>query len=254
MKCNLTLHCGAKPATRVDVYDVPTPASTRTWHPIPHFDLLCLVENILQRNHLRIVEEAHSLTHDGTRYFGLLQVENGHRHDEFSWVLGLRNTHDKTFSAGIVTGTQVFVCDNLSFSGEVRLSRKHTKFILRDLPQLTVTAIQKLLARWYSVEDRYNAYRDYQLSHEQVHDLLIRAVDTGVCPVTTLPYVLNHWREPKHEVFAAPNAWSLFNAFTEALKGHLHLLPQRTIALHGMMDSYIGIRPQEELFLEEVEA
>ncbi|MGV3661435.1 MAG: hypothetical protein ACO1TE_14700 [Prosthecobacter sp.] len=39
--------------------------------------------------------------------------------------------HDKTFPAGIVFG-----CDNLSFSGEIKFARNHSRFIVRDLPQL----------------------------------------------------------------------------------------------------------------------
>ena len=38
--------------------------------------------------------------------------------------------------AGLAVGAAVFVCDNLSFSGEVRLARKHTAHFERDLPQL----------------------------------------------------------------------------------------------------------------------
>ena len=55
--------------------------------------------------------------------------------EDYCWVLGLRNSHDKTFPAGIVAGASVFVCDNLSFSGEIKFARKHTRFIVRDLPQ-----------------------------------------------------------------------------------------------------------------------
>lgn len=44
-------------------------------------------------------------------------------------VLGLRNSPDKMFPAGIVAGASVFVCDNLSFSGVINLARKHPRFI-----------------------------------------------------------------------------------------------------------------------------
>ena len=37
---------------------------------------------------------------------------------------------------GMVAVAAVFVCDNLSFSGEVQFGRKHTSFIARDLPEL----------------------------------------------------------------------------------------------------------------------
>ncbi|MFO1437570.1 MAG: hypothetical protein U1F81_04555 [Verrucomicrobiaceae bacterium] len=36
--------------------------------------------------------------------------------------------------------------------------------------------------------------------------------------------------------------WSLFNAFTESLKdGNLAELPKRTEALHGLLDTHVGL-------------
>jgi hypothetical protein len=49
------------------------------------------------------------MTHDGHRYFGLLQIANGSSHADYSWVLGIRNSHDKRLPAGLVLGSQVFV-------------------------------------------------------------------------------------------------------------------------------------------------
>ncbi len=38
------------------------------------------------------------------------------------------------------------------------------------------------------------------------------------------------------------NVWSLFNAFTESLKeGNLAELPKRTEALHGLLDTHVGL-------------
>jgi hypothetical protein len=60
---------------------------------------------------------------------------------EWTWAVGIRNSHDKTFPAGLVAGTKVFCCDNLAFSGEVQISRKHTRFAERDLTHLTARAV-----------------------------------------------------------------------------------------------------------------
>jgi len=35
--------------------------------------------------------------------------------------------------------------------------------------------------------------------------------------------------------------WSLFNAFTKALKGNLIELPRCTEALHGLLDNHVGL-------------
>ena len=245
MNCNLILHCGANRVDRSEVRDVPVPASTRSWHPIPHHSLLHIVEGVLERHGLSIVSEAHSLTRDGLRYFGLVQVRHGMPDNDYCRVLGLRNTHDKTFPAGLVAGAQVFVCDNLSFNGEVTLARKHTRFILRDLPGLVEASIVKLIGRWHILENRFAVYREHRIDDSAAHDLLVRAVDCGACTITQVPGVLDHWREPRHVEFRPRNVWSLFNSFTEALKGNLPLLSQRTQRLHHLFDGYIGLSQGE---------
>jgi hypothetical protein len=239
---NLTLHCGASRVDLDEVREISTPRQTQSWCPIPHHELITTVQKTLATTNLRIGTQAHSLSHEGQRYFGLMEVHTNQNNDDYCWVLGLRNSHDKTFPAGIVAGASVFVCDNLSFSGEIKFARKHTRFILRDLPQLVSRSIGLLLAKWHDQDKRIAAYKDAEISDLDAHDLIIRAVDVGVCSNRLIPPVLNEWREPRHDAFEARNVWSLFNSFTESLKeGALSELPKRTEALHGLLDTHVGL-------------
>jgi hypothetical protein len=238
---NLCLHCGAQTVERKQVQLVPTPRATETWTPIPHLELVTQVERTLKSNGLVVGTQAHSLTRDGARYFGLMEVQREEFDEDYCWVLGLRNSHDKTFPAGIVAGAQTFVCDNLSFSGEVKLTRKHTRFITRDLPSIVQSAIGKLMDRWHHQDTRLSVYKLTEIEDCTAHDLIVRATDVGVCPNKLVPRVLREWREPRHDAFTPRNAWSLFNAFTEALKGNLIELPRRTEALHGLLDTHVGL-------------
>ncbi|MGL4554261.1 MAG: DUF932 domain-containing protein [Gemmataceae bacterium] len=241
-KSNLNLHCGAKAVARERVDAAATPARTPTWVPVPHRILLDGVLATLARAGLRVVGEAHALAKAGGRYFGLLQVAGGEPDGDSGLVVGLRNSHDQSFPAGIVVGASVFVCDNLSFSGEVRLARKHTARIERDLPQLVERAVGRLGDLRRAQDVRFAAYRGRELSEAAAHDLVVRALDAGVLPVTRVPAVLREWREPRHREFRdGRTAWRLFNAFTEALKGNLDSLPRRTQALHGLLDGACGL-------------
>jgi hypothetical protein len=208
--------------------------------PVPHQKVLGQVERTLKANGIEVVGEAHSLNADGQRYFGLLEVRHGQSVDDYSWVLGLRNSHDKTFPAGLVAGMQVLVCDNLSFSGEVKLARRHTRFILRDLPSLAHQAVCRIVEHWQQHDQRIERYRETNVTDARAHDIVIRASDVGAITNRQIPDVLQEWREPGHEEFSSRTAWSLFNAFTEALKGNLALLPERTTALQGLFDSRFG--------------
>jgi hypothetical protein len=128
------------------------------------------------------------------------------------------------------------------FSGEIRIARKHTGFILRDMPFLTQQAIGRLMDRWHHQDERISAYKTKAVNDRAAHDLIIRATDVGVCSNRLIPSVLQQWRKPKHEEFEQRNVWALFNAFTESLKdGNLSELPKRTEALHGLLDTHVGL-------------
>ena len=168
----LLLHCGAQVVDRQYLFEVATPHGSKTWYPLPHRSLVTEVETQLQAAGFQLRGESHALTHDGQRYFGVIQVNLPNRNDrDFGWVVGLRNSHDKSLPAGLVAGTQVFVCDNLAFNGEVKLSRKHTRFAMRDLKQLTARAVGKLGDKFADFDRRVTAYKRHYLPDRSAHGI-----------------------------------------------------------------------------------
>lgn len=244
---DLILHCGAAKVERAAVEIVPTPAATQTWTPIPHMALIERVEDTLKADGLTIVNQTHSLTRGGNRYFGLMHIANGHNSEDYGYVFGLRNSHDKSFPAGLVVGASVFVCDNLSFSGEIRMTRKHTTHIMRDLPGLVQRSVGQLMSRWHDQDTRIEAYKGFEMSDMQAHDLIVRAIDARAATSTQVPPLLQEWRHPQHDAFAPRTAWSLFNSFTEVMKGlSLNELAARTQRLHGLFDTQVGLHIERE--------
>lgn len=239
----MLLHCGAEVVSRRKLSKVLTPAGTDTWYPIPHDFLLKEVESQLNVFDYKIEESTHALSHEGMRYFSVLQISRqGFIADDYSWVVGIRNSHDKTFPASLVMGTRVFVCDNLAFNGEVKLSRKHTRFAVRDLRMLTTRAVGQLGDRMNRLDKRISSYKEHKLADSTVHDILVRAIDCRAITPTALPEVLGYWREPLHEEFKPRTVWSLFNAFTEQFKSiNPHTVAKRSQALHGLCDSVCGL-------------
>lgn len=244
MTARLLVHCGARHADREEVVRTVTPPRTKTWVPVAHAALLDGVRSALEPTGLTVAEEAHALARDGGRYFGLLRLTDGNDHGDFSLTVGLRNSHDQTFPAGIAVGATVLVCSNLSFSGEVKLARKHTAHIARDLPQLIEAAVGRLGDLRRSQELRFAHYKQHELTDAQAHDLLVQVLDAQVLPVTKLPLALREWRTPRHPEFRddGKTAWRFFNSVTEVVKGcDLQTLPRRTAALHGLLDATCGL-------------
>jgi len=248
---NLCLHAGGSEVAFADLMNVRTPSATDTWHPIPHHDLVNRVRVGLNNANLEIVKETHALAKEGNRYFGIFQIaKQGMQASDYSLVMGLRNSHDKTFPAGITAGSGVFVCDNLAFSGEVKLARKHTINLNRDLPGKISEGIGRLGQLWVNNERRFDAYKNTRLDDSKdVHDLLIRAIDCEACTVTQVKHILDEYRKPSHEEFQTPSVWRLFNAFTEKYKGNLEALAPRSIKLHGLLDAYCGIIDKDAIAL-----
>ncbi len=231
-------HCGGQTVERPQLDLVKTPpADVDTgWTPIPHNVLLEQVLNSMTSVGYTVSDEQHVLNKNGMQYFGLLTVKYN---DEYQLLIGLRNSHDKAFSAWLLCGSRVFLCDNLGFSAEIKMSRKHTRHIMRDLPGLTMTAVGKLGDMSKHQDQRFAAYKRHELTDNQADHLVVQMLRNQIIVARQIPKIINEWDNPSHPEFAADGrtAWRLFNAVTEASKGRLNALPRATMGLHGMMDS-----------------
>ena len=251
----LVLHAGGRLATREQLCDLITPQGrTNTHVTIPHIEVVRQTLDRLAGLGVEIKSEAHALSHENNRYFGVFGIGNksvtlpvagsdgASAQDGYEMVLGLRNSHDCTFPAGLALGSRVFICDNLAFSGEVKISRKHTRYIMRDLPKLIMLAVGKVLGQRQLMVDRVQKYQEYEIDDAKAHDLVIRSLDHGVIGCQKIEKVLREWRKPAHEEFQPRNAWSLFNSFTEVMKDYdIAGTFKRSQSLHGMFDTVVGL-------------
>jgi hypothetical protein len=208
---------GTNKVTRSDVFNVQIPPATRSHIPIPHSHLLDLLDSEINKFGLDVVDEQHILDFNGQRYFGLfaLKSTDGLQHT----MVGIRNAHDKSITAGIVTGQRVFVCSNLCFDGEIRLGRKHTTNIERDLPFLIKDAISNAIDVTDRQKERLDKYRSTKLIDPQVDLLTVQMYRDGAIPSSAIGKIIKEWDEPSHDEFRADghSVWRLLNAVTEVI-------------------------------------
>jgi hypothetical protein len=239
----LMLHCGGQVRTREEVFAVPVPPATATYVPLPFESFITRMEKQLLVEGIEVAGEQFALSHNGMRFFGLLGLRvPGLEFASYRAVLGLRTSYDKSFSTGLCIGASVFVCDNLSFNGEVTFQRKHTPNLLRDLSWLITETASRLPGKFLAQSRTFEAYQKTEISDAKAHDLIIRCVDEGALNVGDIRVVLKEWREPQHAEFrdAGKTGWRLFNAATEAMKGDMWRLPARTTRLHAVLDAECG--------------
>jgi hypothetical protein len=215
-----------------------TPEATDSFVPVPHYHLVKLVREALALVGLDIVEEEHALARGGLRYFGGFAVTGkGIGNESRQVVVGLRNSHDKAFAAAICIGNRMMVCENLCFSSDVKLARRHTVNVLADLPRVVADAIARVVAHWNDMEKRIEAYKATEITEQQAENILVDLVDCKALPARSFYPTLLEFRKPRHAEFEGMHLWNLYNAFTENLKGgDLSKLPFRTMTAQSILD------------------
>jgi len=225
---------------RQDLKDLPTPEPTATHFPIPHWRLVETLAETLHFRHLEIVGEEYAVSHDGQRFFGVLTLnveESGVR-----VALGLRNSHDKTFSLGLTVGRRVTVCDNLALWGDYApVLRKHTKNV--EIESILAVAVDQVQRNFEPMRRQIEFFRGYELSDERAKLVIYDAFVRGAAdlPKHLVSVVDDHYFDPKYPEFEPRTLWSLENAFTSALKA---LEPVARLKAAGRLAPFLATMSQ----------
>lgn len=213
----LLAHCGADYLGRQDLLTLPAPESTDTHKVVPHAQIVQGLIESLNFRHLQVVADRYALTKDSMRMFGFLEINDGT--SDVGFAIGLRNSHDKTFSLGLTVGYRVFVCDNLAFHGEFSpVTRKHTKHF--DPAEVIDMAVGKMQRHFEPMKRQIDVWQHHSLSDQAAKSIIFDAfIDDGLdAPKHIAREVAKHYFSPTHDEFQPRNLWSVSNAFTEAFK------------------------------------
>ena len=247
--------CGSKSnvVKMDDVRRVPTPKETNRWKPVPHASIVDVTRNTLEDKGFEIINEAHNLTKSGDHYFGMFQVFHENLADngsERGCVVGMRNSHDKLFAAGLCAGDAPFICDNLVFHNDVVFTRKHVGEVRKELLQRVEKITEHLIPMWSKQNERVDAYKEVGLNDREAQHLIFDVYEAGIktnlIGQSTLAQAWEQWKDSDHKVFQDRNLNSLYNAFTEVSKGRnvMHL-PKRSEIFHKAFDPVAGIEQAE---------
>ena len=115
-------------------------------------------------------------------------------------------------------GAKVFVCDNLMFSGDIRVSRKHTGDVLEDVQKMVSNSMSIAPMRHRDLLRDAETMKDFDLKDDEAWAILGMGYGRGILRPRQLLASKEAWLKPPQEEFEDRNLWSLYNAMTEALK------------------------------------
>jgi hypothetical protein len=221
-----------------ELRSVACPPATATWYPLPHAQVLDAVQNTLSTAGFAIQGRRLALARKDARFFGTLDLEN-QICEGVRLAVGIRSSFDKSFPIGFCCGERVMVCDNLSFGSEVIISKKHTRFGKERFDEGVSKALVSLREYQQTAAVRIDRMRRFPLSDDRANSLMLQAWEEGIVSHRLLPEVIQAYRQPSVPDFQERTGWSLFNAFTGALKcrlGNPAVHASLTIKLQSLID------------------
>lgn len=207
---------GATLVTGDELAEFRAPTPQGRWYPLSHSTVLRRVINTLSESGMSVANQQLAVSKDGARFFGTLDLQSELVHG-VRLSVGVRNSVDKSFPIGFCAGNRVLVCENLAFSAELLVRRKHTRFGEQHFARDIASAMPKLVQFRELEAKRIEAMSTTEITDVQAESLMLRAFEKGVIPGNLLPLVIHEWREPSYPDFSRKTLWSLFNAFTHAL-------------------------------------
>ena len=214
--------CEGKFVDRNAVALVETPEKTESWKPVPHIEVIDAVTEVVKAHHWQITEEQFGLAREGQKLFGVMNINKSSSSD-WTRCIGLRNSHDKSFSVGLSAGISVMVCSNMAFGGTTVIKRRHTSRI--ELTELVDIAVNELENEFLKLERVCEDLKvQYIPNADEARSRIVRAAELGAINSSDILPVFREFKHPQHEEITEPTRWSLLNAFTETIKKYT---PQR---------------------------
>ena len=203
-----------------------------------------LHETVERRLGLELTHEEFALNKSGTQLFHVARFDHGT--DEAGLAIGLRQSYDKSLALGVAAGAQVFVCDNLCFSGsDFRVMRKNTTNVWEDFRALIRAQVAHSLGAFDAMQVDFDKLKSVPCNLRRGFAYLGVLQGEGILKPNQATVAYSDWREARHEEFADRNLWGLYNAVTEGLKrGSARDVIDRYTNAHGW---FMGLRAVRSL-------
>lgn len=239
-------HCGGQYVTRQQLDLVPVPPRTETYVPVPHGYLADKILTQLRNHNYDVAKQEFILAKDGQQFFGYYRIERPEVAGlGYGAAVGFRSSYNKSLSVGLSGGSDVFICDNLAFSGEFTFFRRHTSEVMEEIDYKIFAAVSGLKEIFARDDVRFNRYRSTTINQPAADHLIAEFIRKDIVPVNDGTKLIREWYQPSHaeHTEGGNTVWRLFNAATEALKtnapSNLRLLPFRTMRLQTTLDQFI---------------
>jgi hypothetical protein len=242
MNANATLiaHRGTNRVTEEIVRAEPCPDFTATWHPYSHAAVLDAMAGAVADAGFAIERREYSMS-PNDKMFGVWEINKSN--DELRFAIGIRNSIAKSMAVGLCAGERVFVCDNMVFSSEFILFRKHTGWL--DTDELTLMAreaVAAVIPNWSRIQAWHDRMKSVELDIRSASMITVAAMRRGIIS----PAHFGEWNDLYHgngvPAKYTPTLHGWHGATTELMNGlALYRNAARQTQLNAFIDHEVPI-------------
>ena len=206
----LIAHKGAQIVSREQLAQYIPPAATDTWKPVGHKELVDTLTEVMEYRGLHITREQFAV--QNAKLFGTFDLE-WMKMEEYGAAVGFRHSTDKSMSIQIAVGARVFVCDNMSFLGELIAVRKHTSKL--NLGEEMDRAMYRYMQGYKRLQDDIHVQQETPVSREAGRHYIYDIFRQKIVPIRLFHPVSSAWENTMSDEL---HAWRLHNCLTAHIK------------------------------------
>lgn len=238
---SLVIHAGAREVSVDEMRSIDAPTPTHSWFPIAHRDVVNTASLQIIDAGFNVRSQRFALSKDNARMFCTMDLESKLA-EGVSMAIGVRNSIDKSFPLGFCAGSRVFVCDNLAFSAELSVRRKHTRNGEVNFRVAIAQSVRRLVTFQQAESARIGQLQSHPLEDVMAESLMLRAYEQDIISSRMLPDAIAAWRKPEHAEFSPRTEWSLYNVFTGVYGNLKSANPARLADLSMRLYGLFGIQ------------
>ena len=205
------LHSKSQLVTREQLAQYIPPPATETFKPVAHAELVDTLTRVMQDRGLFIRKEQFAV--QGAKLFGTFDLD-WMKMAEYGAAVGFRHANDKSMSIQIAVGARVFVCDNMSFHGDMISVRKHTSKL--QLDEEMDRAMFRYMQGFRRLVDDIHVQETTEIedvvSKQYIYDIFRQKI----VPMRLFHPVVDDWHQMT--IDKVGTAWELHNCFTTHIK------------------------------------
>ncbi len=192
------------------------------WKGVGHAELLDSLDATLADRGITTHGERLALGDEGQTLYGSVMLAGTKLAvpGDMNLALGFRHSNMSRYALTFWVGAVVLVCSNgmvAQESSAATIRRKHTSGM--DLDQTVAIGVDSIAVGLEQIKSFKRSLVSQPVAEADAAEHLVMAGRQGILPWSQIGKVDKVYNSPNFPVFAERNRWSLYNAFTEVIKG-----------------------------------